>query len=144
MKTPVRIQRKRSKGFDLFEANRAAGNGLPVIYVGRPSKFCNPVSIEKAGGEREAVRVFRRLLSMSQSALVAAASDPIFGLVACAWQVRLKKSLRELQGHNVACWCGLCPKHKAGLPAGEKCADCPPCHGDVLLEKVNRKPRGRK
>lgn len=46
-------------------------------------------------------------------------------------------SLAPLRGKNLACWCGLCDAHKDGKPFGVECADCAPCHADVLLELVN-------
>lgn len=46
---------------------------------------------------------------------------------------------RHLRGKNLACWCRLCPRHeKTGLPLGETCGDCEPCHAAVLLEIANR------
>ena len=44
---PVRIQRKRTKGFDLQAASRAV-NGLDCVYVGRPSAFGNPYTLAEA------------------------------------------------------------------------------------------------
>lgn len=47
-------------------------------------------------------------------------------------------NIREkLRGKNLACWCGLCDRHKSGKPFGDACAECPPCHADVLLELAN-------
>lgn len=43
----------------------------------------------------------------------------------------------KLAGHDLACWCRLCDKHADGLPLGEVCADCAPCHADVLLRVAN-------
>jgi hypothetical protein len=42
-----------------------------------------------------------------------------------------------LAGMNLGCWCRLCPRHKAGKPLGEPCADCDLCHADVIGELVN-------
>ena len=42
-----------------------------------------------------------------------------------------------LRGHDLACWCPLCDAHRDGLPLGVTCADCAPCHADVLLELAN-------
>ena len=39
---PVRIQRKRTKGYDM---QRESPNGLPVVYVGRNSKWGNPYRV---------------------------------------------------------------------------------------------------
>lgn len=45
--------------------------------------------------------------------------------------------LDPLRGHDLACWCPLCEAHRDGLPLGVACADCAPCHGDVLLTLAN-------
>ena len=44
---------------------------------------------------------------------------------------------RFLRGKDLACWCHLCDAHKDGKPLGVECADCAPCHVDVLLEIAN-------
>lgn len=44
---------------------------------------------------------------------------------------------QRLAGKNLACWCTLCPAHADGKPAGVVCADCSPCHADVLLAMAN-------
>ena len=41
---PKRIQRHRTKGWN---AEKEAGNGLPVVFVHRPFKFGNPFKAEK-------------------------------------------------------------------------------------------------
>lgn len=38
----------------------------------------------------------------------------------------------KLGGHNLACWCRLCAAHAEGKPLMLACADCAPCHIDVL------------
>lgn len=38
----------------------------------------------------------------------------------------------ELTGKHLACYCKLCPKHANGKPLNESCADCKPCHVDVI------------
>lgn len=45
--------------------------------------------------------------------------------------------LEALRGRDLACWCRLCDRHADGLPLGETCPDCAPCHADVLLEIAN-------
>lgn len=47
----------------------------------------------------------------------------------------------DLRGRNLACWCKLCDRHKDGLPLGETCPDCAPCHADVLLRVANEGDR---
>lgn len=45
----------------------------------------------------------------------------------------------HLRGKNLACWCKLCPKHQKGKPFDVACADCAPCHVDILGSIVNRR-----
>lgn len=47
MTRPIRIQRKRTKGYDMQAVSRAA-NGLECVYVGRPSIWGNPFKKEAA------------------------------------------------------------------------------------------------
>jgi hypothetical protein len=50
----------------------------------------------------------------------------------------LHGALGELRGKNLACWCRLCAKHAAtGKPLDQPCADCAPCHIDVLGPLAN-------
>jgi hypothetical protein len=81
MTKPVRIQRKRTKGFNL---QASSPNGLPVVYVGRPTKWGNPFSADEYG-RMGAVIMFAEyaLNHMPQS------------------------YLDELRGKNLACWCSL-------------------------------------
>lgn len=83
--TPVRMQRRRTRGYDMQAESRAI-NGLPCIYVGRPTMWGNPYSIAKYGREL-AVRNYRRRM---------------VGLLAIG-----ALDLSALAGHNLACWCPL-------------------------------------
>lgn len=76
---PVRIQRKRTKGFRLLSPN-----GLPIVNVCRPGKWGNPYTVAEYGREL-AVRNYRRRL---EGMLAIGALD-----------------LSELRGKNLACWC---------------------------------------
>ncbi len=109
MTAPVRIQRKRERGWKMPPN---------TVYVGRPSKWGNPYGVGlvacgcRSAGEcshnsfrretaAEAVEAFR---SMPRSAQ------------------RIAKIRTALGGKNLACWCALDQ----------------PCHADVLLELANR------
>lgn len=48
-----------------------------------------------------------------------------------------RPDIAPLRGRDLACWCGLCAAHADGLPLGPICADCSPCHVDVLLQLAN-------
>ena len=76
---PIRVQRKRTKGWQMPQN---------TVYVGRPTKWGNPFTVDDCGGSvAEAVECFR-------------------SLVVCGARLSLAE-LRELRGKNLACWCPL-------------------------------------
>lgn len=77
---PVRIQRKRTKGWKMPEN---------TVYVGRPSKWGNPyrTSDRDIEDHEHAVEKFRDMLN----------SDIDTSYPDCS----------ELRGQNLACWCPL-------------------------------------
>lgn len=114
MTMPVRIQRRRTKGYDMQAESRAM-NGLECVYVGRGTKWGNPfvvgqtVVLKSELGEdyitvtpRIAVELYRHRLKN------------------CLEQLALPK-ISELRGKNLSCFCKLDE----------------PCHADVLLELAN-------
>lgn len=107
---PVRIQRTR-------QHKMVSPNGLPIVYVGRPSKWGNPFVLDKKINREEAVRLYGNYIVAENF---------------------LPYVLTELKGKNLACWCGLCEKHKNGKPYDVKCEGCLPCHADILLEMANQ------
>lgn len=72
-----RIQRKRTKGWKM-PAN--------TVYVGRPTKWGNPISVKDHGRER-AIYLYRELIT---GRMLAGMLD-----------------LEELRGNDLACWCKL-------------------------------------
>lgn len=107
---PVRLQLSRRRGFDLQKLSRET-NGLPAVNVARPSKWGNPWTVRgvrNAGWDDPAgwcVAFYREWIGGD-------APD------------QLKKSLAELRGKNLACFC------KSGDP----------CHADVLLQLAKAAP----
>ena len=113
---PVRIQRSRQN-------KQVSPNGLPIVYVGRPTKWGNPY---KVGGvcanhfgtefpiktAEDAVNCYKNMFLTKINPAI------IFG----SKEVLLHADLSELKGKNLSCWCRL---------------DCK-CHADVLLELANR------
>lgn len=79
MSTPVRIQRKRIKGWKM-PAN--------TVYVGRPSQWGNPFPIIPGNDAAASVRDFRTYV---MGRLSNGTGYP----------------LRRLRGKNLACWCPL-------------------------------------
>ena len=102
---PVRIQRKRTKGWKMPPN---------TVYVGRPTKWGNPYKIGDIGfayevlekgkmikTNQDAVEVYKKWLISDPSA------PSIVGEV-----------IQELRGKNLCCWCSLDE----------------PCHADFLLQ----------
>ena len=108
-----RIQRKRTRGWRMPKG---------AIYCGRPTRWGNPWRVGNSGaiGERSTVE---ECLALYRQWIKYSLLGPPLGLV---------------RGHDLACWCHLCEKHADGLPMGEKCPDCAPCHVDFLLEESNK------
>lgn len=75
---PIRIQRKRTKGWRMPEG---------TVYVGRPSCWGNPHVISPGITREEAVNRYRRDVTMR-----------------CGTVGRIKDAL---SGKNLACWCRL-------------------------------------
>lgn len=106
---PLRIQRKRSKGYKMPP---------DAVYVGRPTIWGNP--FQSAGQ-------FRRFLKMSDGKIMASVlnaagdAEPIAGLHLIMQRNEIIRRLPELRGKRLACWCGL---------------DCE-CHADILCEMAN-------
>lgn len=83
---PVRIQRSR-------QHKMVSPNGLPIVYVGRPSKWGNPYQWYKCGKE-EATRIFGDELEAGDMGV----------------KITIKEIKEELKGKNLACWCKLSEK----------------------------------
>lgn len=119
MTKPVRIQLKRTKGFNLQALSRAT-NGLEAAKVTRPGNWGNPFLVhpnQKAGRTwgadaylsvptiEDAMACFREMLTTEGER--------------AQW---MRDHLPELKGKNLACWCAL---------------DAEWCHADILLELAN-------
>jgi hypothetical protein len=74
--------------------------------VSRPSKWGNPFKIDTTTSRAEAVERYARALDRGGGQLPFTTADVV----------------RELAGHDLACWCPLDG----------------PCHADVLLDVANR------
>jgi hypothetical protein len=118
-----RIQRKRTKGFNL---QQASPNGLPVVYVGRPTIWGNPWTVKSAimsglfqpcACPQMVVDCYRTWLSDHGTRTD---QFPIYKKLE-AQRAEILRRLPELRGKNLACFC------KPGEP----------CHADVLLELAN-------
>lgn len=108
MAMPIRIQRKRTKGW------RMPPN---TIYVGRPTKWGNPYRIGDIDG-------------VTGNIITPELAVTLFSLMwrQSAWSPIIDNILLDLRGHNLACWCPLKDEHGNHVP----------CHADTLLEMANR------
>ncbi|UOR07196.1 DUF4326 domain-containing protein [Hymenobacter aerilatus] len=121
MNKPIRIQRKRTKGFNL---QAQSPDGRPVVSVCRPGKWGNPFKIGKwasMGGKTGACwyLVGDKAADTGEWWLV---NSPHTAVDIYGWWLELSKpDLADLRGKHLACFCAL---------------DAP-CHADVLLELAN-------
>ena len=89
---PRRIQRKRTKGYNM-QAHSKWINGLEAVSVARPGRWGNPYVVGEDGDAAECVRKFHDMLIKSDDDLTTIAN------------VRAIRD--ELQGKNLACFCPL-------------------------------------
>ena len=113
--TPKRIQRSRKKGSRLISPN-----GLPIVYVGRGSKWGNPYTFGRpengthdCQSREKAIERFKHQIELEKAGNVTNLS------------IRFSHAdvVNELRGKNLACWCN----------------ESTPCHADILLEIANNK-----
>lgn len=127
---PVRLQRSR-------QHKQVSPNGLPIVYVGRPSMWGNPFKLVgdmvyvdashrrkilspwvyyyDGGGYTvdDVIKLFRDLMMDLNSHKVEDAIYQRFRL--------MRDRIKDLQDKNLSCWCPTTCK----------------CHADVLLEIAN-------
>jgi hypothetical protein len=108
---PIRLRLSRRKGFDLAAASLAA-NGLPARVVARPTKWGNPFIVGKHGTAADCVRYH----ALAVGGWFLLESTPTIAELQAHVDF-IRANVRELAGHNLACWCAL-----------DK-----PCHADTLL-----------
>lgn len=129
---PVRIQRHRTKGFNLQATSRAM-NGLPCVSVCRPGRWGNPYDVRLFGRERS-MKLFRSTMrGVWNPSLVKDLSDELADLAYTSHHAFLKRLGRhpmevigELRGKNLACYCELSRE-----------GDPDQCHAEILLELAN-------
>jgi hypothetical protein len=121
---PRRIRLSRAKGWRM-----PAG----AMKIDRSTRFGNPFRIGEDGEAADCVALYCGLLKDGVQFGAAASTTDQERARAAALE-----GMEHLRGHDLACWCRLCPRHADGKPAGESCRDCSPCHGDVLVEWANR------
>lgn len=105
---PQRLQRRRTKGWTAPEGNYA--------FVGRGTPWGNPF---KAEDPALAVAAFRAWVNRERVVLPQGVTCG--GACAVVDRERLLRTLPELRGRDLMCWC----------PLDE------PCHADVLIDMAN-------
>lgn len=127
MTAPKRLQIRRTKGW-----RKPVG----AIYVGRPGKWGNPYRIGDVIADSALDTENHITVKDGQHAIRLFTADTLSDVIGNPLAEALMAE--ELRGHDLACWCRLCPAHEDGKPLGVECADCAPCHADVLLEVANK------
>lgn len=122
---PVRVQRKRTKGFKM----------LPnAVYVGRPTKFGNRFAVAPLRDLEGHYADYTKNVDLWDKWPCKNAATAVDAFR----KMQIPSlDLSELRGKDLACWCHLCDKHKDGKPMDVDCPDCAPCHVDVLLTISN-------
>lgn len=107
--SPVRVQRKRAKGWRMPDG---------AVYVGRPGKWGNPYAV----GDESAFMGANPVMGLDEP-LTRADAAQLFDMALQGGHldVSVDDARAELAGKNLACWCRLDQ----------------PCHADVLLELAN-------
>ena len=141
---PVRIQMKRTKGFDLQEYSQSI-NGLPAVLVTRPGKWGNPLRLigdmiyidasyrrkildpwvlldDRSGRTiKDVIFFYEMLWSTSVPSLLGPMEATLTNPDLIYWHKKFQElDLSELSGKNLGCFC-----HLDQL-----------CHADVLIKKV--------
>lgn len=115
MTSPVRLQRKRTKGFDMQAESRAV-NGLECVYVGRPTKWGNPFTGDNAVG------LFKRWTAKGKMGIAEFyRKREVNHCYLHSDKVMMLRDIQTLRGKNLSCWCPLNQ----------------PCHADILLKLAN-------
>lgn len=151
---PVRIKRSRKKGFKLKEISEKI-NGLPVVYVGRGSKWGNPFRVVKYsnggyGIKSDGSDICNKIVIENCKGIYydefQATKDALMcyelwllpykhqGSTAEFYQsmAMVESIVLELKGKNLACWCEIAKKDKL-LSAWNYTR----CHADILLTYAN-------
>lgn len=140
---PVRIQRSR-------QHKQVSPNGLPVVYVGRGSKWGNPFRLVKHGGvwtiktdgSERCGSILTTHAGFAYDTKEEAARDAVklYGIWLLPYEhktgnvdeflrsIAVMESIEELRGKNLSCWCKIIDKND------NYCL----CHADLLLELANR------
>jgi hypothetical protein len=107
MGEPVRIQRKRARGWRMPEN---------AVYVGRPTRYGNPFIVGRDGTRAECMKLYGYL---AQGYLCL--TTKVTHREQKSTHRAMQDAKKYLRGKDLACWCPLSQ----------------PCHADVLLIIAN-------
>jgi hypothetical protein len=113
--TPIRVQRKRTKGYKLPEN---------TVCVNRPSKWSNPFKLTVFSRETS-LKMYAECISNPH--LVYYYFNPIAAHNAYIHFTYIKEHIHELKGKNLACFCPIVNKYNEYVQ----------CHADILLSLAN-------
>ena len=114
---PMRLQRKRTKGFHL-----ESPNGLGIVYVGRPSRWGNPYKVGDIYYQTDMSWKYPKKMRVRN------AQDAVYQYEKWIMEImytdpgRYKEMIVPLSGKNLSCFCPLDQ----------------PCHADVLLKLASQ------
>jgi hypothetical protein len=124
-----------------IQLSRRAGFRLPphAVKVDRSTPFGNPFQVEATRATAPEARWREHQACRDRFAvwLLATGPDPEPRDLTDR-RTRLLFGLKTLRGCDLACWCRLCRVHANGRQLGDECAECTPCHADVLLMAANK------
>lgn len=131
--TPKRIQMRRDRPW--------RQDNPDAVIVARPTRWGNPFTMKdcrEAGYSGTDAAIALRCVEAFRVWLGPHWRNNWTGPESEAARNSILSHIDDLRGRDLACWCKLCVRHQDGLPLGETCADCAPCHADVLLKLANR------
>lgn len=111
------------RGFNL-QAESMARNGLPCVYVGRPTKFGNPYFIDTENRVKFVTAQGVPKFYSKYKTRADAAEGAVGVFYYWLHEILLDRPnfLDELRGKNLSCFC----------------KESEPCHADILLEIANK------
>jgi hypothetical protein len=121
--SPIRIQRSR-------QHKQVSPNGLPIVYVGRGSRWGNPFRIVKYRDGKWSIKTDKQecveLLVKHCHAIYYTRESAAVDAIKCyeLWLMKdslINDAVKVLRGNNLSCWCRLDEK----------------CHADLLLKLAN-------
>jgi hypothetical protein len=119
---PVRIQRSR-------QYKQVSPNGLPIVYVGRGSRWGNPFRIVKCKNKKWRIETdgsdtCKELFIKHCRYFYETRDEAAIDAIECyrRWLAIVKIDIQHLKGRNLSCWCRLKEK----------------CHADLLIQLSNQ------